>query len=169
MKVNIFDFPVGSATTNTAMEANLGSIATQGNKMYRLVKSNGSIASPSGKVVTSAYDSTGKTWNVNFPTALQVAADGIIPSDYGTTTIATSTYFWIQISGVVSATCASTTALYNTAIVQCLSGNTSGLVTVFTAVSDPATVSQATIGIALNTAVVTASGDTIKVQLRGLI
>ena len=171
MKVNIFDFPVGSVrlTGDASMAANLGCIASQDGNVYRLVKANGSIATPAGKTMTAGYNSTGKDWSVNIPTSPQLPCDGVIPNDYGSTTIATGSYFWIQISGIVTTLAGTTTIVYGVNLTSIVYANTSGQVALFTAVSEPATVLAATIGLALNTAVCTAVGDKIKMQITGLI
>lgn len=173
MKVNIFDFPVGSValTGVTAMEANLGSLCTQGGNIYRLVKANGAIATPAGKVMTSTYDSAGKAWAVNVPTTVQLPCDGVIPNDYGSTTIATGSYFWIQVSGIVSVLAGTTAMLYGSTTLSLVYGNTSGQAAAFavgTAAEAAVLIFNSAIGSVLNTAVVTAVGDKIKMRLVGM-
>jgi hypothetical protein len=171
MKVNIFDFPVGSsrASTDTSLDAQLGSLATQGSKVYRLVKAAAAIATPSGKAVASARSSGTKTWSVNIPATTQLAVDGVIPSDYGSTTIASGAYFWIQVSGVVNALAATTTIVGDSTTLSLVYANTSAQVAPFTAGTDAVLVGNAALGSVLNTAAVTAAGDTVYVQLSGLI
>jgi hypothetical protein len=171
MKVNIFDFPVGSVrlTGDTSMAAQLGQLATQGDKIYRLVKANGAIASPAGKIMTSTYSSDGKAWAVNVPTTVQLPCDGVIPADYGTTTIATGSYFWMQVSGIVSVLAGGTTMVYGSTTLSLVSGNTSGQAAVYTAGTDAVTVFNSAIGSLLNTAVVTAAGDTVKMMIVGMV
>jgi hypothetical protein len=174
MKVNIFDFPVGSVrlSTDSSMDANLGVLATGGDKIYRLVKANAAISTPTGKAVTCssvALNASGtKSWSVDLPAAANSNIDGLIPTSYGSTTIASGSYFWIQVSGVGSGLAATTTVVGNSTTLSQVTATTAGWLTPLTAGVDAVIVMNCLCGAALNTAVVTA-GAAIPVQLNGLI
>lgn len=169
MRVNIFEFPVGTYRTATSHESQLGALATQGAAIYRLVKATAAIATPSGLAVTSALASGTKSWSVNLPATAGVAFDGVIPAEYGTTTIPLGAYFWIQVSGIVPAIVASTTAIGGSTTLSLLSTNTAGGFAPVATGAEPSLAVQGGHAIALNTAVLTASGGTANVQLFGII
>jgi hypothetical protein len=170
MKVNIFDFPVGTyrASTDTSMAAQLGSLATQGGNMYRLVQAAAAIATPAGYTVASATASGTKSWSVSLTSVAVLAPDGIIPAAYGSTTIPINSYFWIQVSGIVPAVCASTLAVSGASATVVLVPTTAGTLTLMATGVEGYLAAQASAW-ALNTAVLTAAGGTINVQLTGLV
>jgi hypothetical protein len=137
--------------------------------MYRLVKATAAIATPSGLGVVSAISSGVKTWSVNLPATAQLPGDGLIPTAYGSTTIALGSYFWIQVSGPSSAISTETTAIGNSATLSQLSLATTGYVNIIASGLDPVVVQNAVFCVATNTAVCTAAGKSIAVQLSGLI
>lgn len=161
-------FPIGSYRTSasTDLPGLLGTSVVYFSKTYRLVQ-NGStaITSPSGKGVTTAFSAGVPTWVVGLPSdTTGVGKAGVIPSDYGTTTIPANAFFWIQTSGPCAILAAATTTTSG----KTLGLNTSGQAAVLATTVDAQAMELGYVGYSTNTAA-PAAGATITVILDGVV
>lgn len=162
-------FPIGSYRTSAATDLPglLGTSVIYFSKTYRLVQ-NGAldITSPSGKGVTTAMSAGVPTWVVALPSdTTGLGKAGVIPSDYGSTTIPASAFFWIQTSGPSAILAAATTTTSG----KTLGLNTSGQAAVLATTVDAQAMSLAYVGYSTNTAAATAAGQPITVILDGVV
>lgn len=92
------------------LETKLGYLYEINGKIYRLVKAAAEITSPAKKCLVTAASSGVPTWAVNTTTtAGNYLAAGIVPTEY-TATIASGSYFFLQVSGAATAIAETTIA-----------------------------------------------------------
>jgi len=165
---NILPFSIGQVSTSTALEPLLGANYKVGARLYRLVKATAAITTPARRGVVTAYASGIPSWSVDIPTAQAILPPaGIIPIEYGSTTIALGSYFYVQIDGPASALAAATAILAGTAGAA-LFINTSGNVALFTAATDAMIVAAVNIGYASASVGAVAVGSPLAIVLEGL-
>ncbi len=99
----------GSKTLQAVTAADLGNVFWEGASAFRVVKAAADITTPAGFVVTTALSTGAITWSVNTSTtANDYLVVGVIPTLY-TATIASGTYFVVQVAG--PCTCVSAAAI----------------------------------------------------------
>jgi len=136
--------------------SDLGNVEWSDGVAYRLVKAAAEITSPAGKILVTAATAGVPTWNVNTTTtASNVLVAGVVPAGI-TATIASGSYFYIQVSGAADMLASVTTT-----------GGAIGTSTV--AGSGLPTGASAAGQCGVNLAAATAANGTSKVLLRGLI
>jgi len=109
MSFNTLPLKLGQVSTSASLAGILGQAfrvddpdGVLGTRVFVLVKAGASLSSPSRKTVVSALDATSKqpTWVVDTSTTASASCAMVIPTDYGSTTIASGAYFLAQAKGV---------------------------------------------------------------------
>lgn len=161
---DILPIPVGRGSTDAALAASLGDIATFDGKAYRLVRAGAAITVPSasGLVVNTAVSAGAPTWVVTLATANAATVAGVIPGgtegSTGTSEVQSGDYLWIQVSGACDVT--SGAAIAANALVAAVS--TAGKID-----DVAATAGVGAIGVALESAA--GADEATGVFLKGLI
>lgn len=117
---NALPFALGNLSTNTANTGLLGKLFFHNGNVYRMVQAAAAITTPQFQAVTSTIVAGADSWIVG-PTAVgsgDPEVVGIIPSDYGTTTIPINSFFYVQVTGFTNALAqSSSTIVAGTALV----------------------------------------------------
>jgi hypothetical protein len=114
-------FPIGTASTATALAADLGKVYFWNGNGYRLVKASTTIALAASQVLVTALSSGVPTWAVTTTdTANLWTVAGVVPvgqtgTGATTTSLISGDYFLIQISGPTK--CVSAAAIANGGLV----------------------------------------------------
>ena len=136
--------------------SDLGDIQISEGVAYRLVQAAAGITSPAGKILVTAATAGVPTWAVNTTTtASDVLVAGVVPAGL-TATIASGSYFYLQVSGPADMLASVTTT-----------GGAIGTSTVAGSGLPTGASSAGQCGV--NLAAATAANGTSKVLLRGLI
>ncbi len=148
----------GNVTTQAVTAADLGNVFWEGKNAYRVVKAAADITTPAGFVVVTALSTGLPTWSVNTSTtANDYLVAGVIPTTY-TATIASGSYFVIQVAGPCTAVSAA--AITVGTLVGC--STTAGKI-------DDASITAGVGAIGIATLVAAGADVVTNVYLKGLI
>jgi hypothetical protein len=109
MSINALPMKLGTVSTAGVLAGLLGQSfrvddpdAPLGARVFVLVRASANITAPSRKAVVSALDGTSgqPTWLVAATTTANSTTVLVIPTDYGSTTIASGEYFLAQAKGI---------------------------------------------------------------------
>lgn len=99
-------FQPGDSSTNAIHAADLGKSYRDGPRTFILVKAGADLASPKGKAVAAPVSGSAHAKVLNFAavdittTAFDPGSLGVVPAEYGTTTIKSGTYYLVQTGGL---------------------------------------------------------------------
>lgn len=97
--------PVGKASTDANLAADLGKLYVANGKVYRLVKISADLTSAASKILVTALSSGVPTWACTTTTTANLwTVAGIVPAGQTgtgatTTTLVSGDYFLLQVSG----------------------------------------------------------------------
>lgn len=102
---NALPFALGNLTTNTAYAPLLGRLYYHLGNVYRLCQAGAAISTPQFVTVASTIVAGLDSFIVNLTAVASGDPEviGIIPSDYGTTTIPINSFFFVQVAGMTNA------------------------------------------------------------------
>lgn len=175
---NALPIDIGVSDTNANLAQLLGEVfvkGTLGSPGYRaflMVKNASGGTLSKNQVLVRTTDTSGSPgWGVTTTTtANDQDVIGVVPSDFGSNTIAANAYFLLQVGGYCTPNFANTSLTRTTNAGGALAtATTVGYCQSYTAATDAATVLATAIGKATNTAGVTAAGAPGTALLFGLI
>lgn len=173
---NVLPLTPGQSSTSAVYAGTLGEVyevgatGSPGWKLYRMVKNGTTVLSKNMAVVT-ALTAGSPTWVVDVTTtANDQNRCGVVPSDFGSNTIAAGAYFLVQIAGLGTPNFANTSLTRTTTGAGLLgTATTAGYVQAFTAATDAVVVIGSYLAQATNSAGVTAAGQPGTAWLEGLL
>lgn len=173
---NILPLSVGVSSTNAELATKLGELyektdaGTSGTKLYRLVKNNSAGTLSANFVVVTGYTSGVPNYKVTTTTtAKSTDVCGVVPSDFGSNTIADQAYFLLQVHGYATPLFANTSLTNTAAVLALTTATTAGYCQAVSTVTAQGYDQMAAFGRATNSAAVTAAGQAGQAVIQGLI
>ncbi len=130
---NILPIAVGTSSTSADLATKLGELYEKSNsdgtgaKLYRLVKNDSATTMAANYVVITKQVLGVPSYKVNTTTtANHPLVCGVVPSDFGSNTIADQAYFLLQVSGPCTFLCGNLTTSNTAAITALGTATTAG-------------------------------------------
>lgn len=160
LRVGQFASPVTAEGLDLIGATKLGGLINIGSRVFRLVRAAADITTPQRLTLVTAVDAgNAPTYSVNTTTTANSSlAVGVVPTEYGTTTIPSGAYFWVQVSGPAQVIAGAAVAQFALVGTSTTAGRVDDL---------SITAGVGAIGVALESAA--ANGDVVDVILKGLL
>jgi len=165
----LLPFPLGYADASGTYTGAVGNVygPDVDGKVYRLVSATAAITAPARKAVVTAFSAGVPTYAVDVTsTAANGAICGVVPTEYGSTTIAIGAVFLVQIAGPASVL-AQSSSIVDTQSVGLTTSTDAGVVCAISSSATPSQALRAVFAFPTNTTGVS-SGSPITCILEGL-
>lgn len=176
---NILPLSVGTSSSNASFANNLGelyekvdySTATPVSKLYRMAQNNSSGTLSKNQVLVTGLTSSKPNFKVNTTVvAANVLRCGVVPSEFGSNTIADQAFFLMEVSGPTTPNFAFTTMSNTCPLVSLVTATTAGYCQPVQSTTTGVIYDAAAIfGVAINSTLVTAAGQPGYAILQGIL